>query len=190
MKDHAPRILAGSLKGRALVVPRGRETRPLRSIARGSLFDILAPELRGARFLDLFAGSGAVGFEALSRGAAAVVLVDSGRPALEAMRRTNATFGTAEQVRIIGGDAGRFLRTQDARDGFDLLFLGPPYPLYRDGQRAYLNELFEELETVTLPGGLVVIESPDGSLPPRPRGLAFERERRFGESVLGFHRAP
>lgn len=188
MKDHTPRILAGAFKGRALTVPRGRSTRPLRSLARGSLFDMLTPELPGTRFLDLFAGSGAVGFEALSRGAESIVLVDSGRPALEAMRRTAKAFSVTSQVKIVGGDALRYLLTQDARDGFDLLYLGPPYPLYRGGERDYLNELFDELAGVARPDGLVVIEYPDGSVAPRPVGLTAERERKYGESVLGFYR--
>lgn len=188
MKDQAPRILAGAFKGRPLLVPRGRATRPLRALARRSLFDMLAPELEGAVFLDLFAGSGAVGFEALSRGAARAVLVDAGRPALDAMRRTATAFG-AQGAEVHGGDALAFLRSPAARSCFDLAFLGPPYPLYRE-RRDYLSEVFDALPAVLRPGGLVVLESPDDVRPPAVPGLASERERRYGESVLGFHRLP
>src|SRR5262247_3722461 len=94
--DHAPRILAGRFRGRALLVPEGRVTRPVRALVRRSLFDSLQGELEEARWLDLFAGSGSFGLEALSRGAAHATFVEAGLEGVRCLRENLARFGLTE----------------------------------------------------------------------------------------------
>src|SRR5262249_23653143 len=94
-RDRAPRILAGRFRGRALLVPEGRVTRPVRALVRRSLFDSLQGEIAGSRWLDLFAGSGAFGIEALSRDAAHATFVESGREGVRCLRENLARLGLA-----------------------------------------------------------------------------------------------
>ena len=123
------RIIGGQGKGRRLKAPKGLATRPTGARVRQTLFDILAPWLPGCRFLDAFAGAGAVGLEALSRGAALVVLVDAAADAVAAMR-TNASMlaNTGGRVRIVRQDARVALAAfADAQERFDVVYLDPPY---------------------------------------------------------------
>lgn len=123
------RIIAGTARGRVLVAPAGEKTRPSSDKLRGALFNILASRVVGARVLDLFAGTGAFGLEAMSRGASSAVLVDSDRRAIEAIRKNaSVVFGDFEQapVEIIKADYRRAIETlSDAP--FDIAFFDPPY---------------------------------------------------------------
>ena len=120
-----PRIIAGTWKGRRLAAPEGLETRPTNTRARQAVFDILAHapwcELRGARVLDVFAGTGAYGLEALSRGAAEATFFEQSRPALAALKQNIAACGVAS--RVVEGDV---LRAPPG-EPHDLIFLDPPY---------------------------------------------------------------
>src|SRR3954465_7399669 len=119
------RIVAGRWGGRTLHAPRGRSTRPTSDRVREALFSILGP-LDGARVLDLFAGSGALGLEALSRGAAAATFVERERLALRALRDNVADLGADAEV--VAADARVFLRAARERGAqYDLVFLDPPY---------------------------------------------------------------
>ena len=121
------RVVAGRFGGRTLVAPRGRSTRPTSDRVREALFSILGPDLvDGARVLDLFAGSGAMAIEALSRGAADATLVDSSAASVAAIRRNLSSLGVQAEVRR--QDALAYLRgaSRDARQ-YDLVFLDPPY---------------------------------------------------------------
>ena len=121
----APRIIAGAWKGRKLAVPEGLETRPTNARARQAVFDILAHapwcELRGAKVLDVFAGTGAYGLEALSRGAVSAVFFEQSRPALAALRQNIAACGAS--ARVVAGD----VLAVPAGEPHDLVFLDPPY---------------------------------------------------------------
>src|ERR1700756_415011 len=121
------RVIAGIYGGRSLVAPRGRSTRPTSDRVREALFSILgADSLEGARVLDLFAGSGALAIEALSRGAAEATLVDSSAVAVDAIRRNLSALGLDAQVRR--QRASVFLeRARAAERQYDLVFLDPPY---------------------------------------------------------------
>jgi 16S rRNA (guanine966-N2)-methyltransferase len=121
------RVIAGSFRSRTLLAPAGLATRPTSDRLRETLFNVLAPRIAGARFLDLFAGSGAVGIEALSRGAAEVVFVERAAAALKVLRGNLDRLGLRSGIRIVAGSAGGFLRKPDAAAGFDLVFLDPPY---------------------------------------------------------------
>lgn len=139
------RVIAGRFRSRALEAPRGLATRPTSDRLRETLFNVLAPRIEGARFLDLYAGSGAVGIEALSRGAAEVVFVERTEAALAALRANLEKLGIGGQARVRVGTVGAFLKAPSGRhsppkrslDGapapapalgrFDVVFLDPPY---------------------------------------------------------------
>ena len=124
------RVIAGTLRRRTLDAPAGLKTRPTSDRLRETLFNILAPRIEGARFLDLYAGSGAVGIEAVSRRAAKVVLVERAEPALKVLRENLEKLGLRGAVRVEGVSVGAFLRrvrSQTAPLLCDIVFLDPPY---------------------------------------------------------------
>lgn len=122
------RIGSGALRGRKLVAPKGMETRPTSARLKKSLFDVLAAELDAARVLDLYAGAGALGIEALSKGAAHAVFVERARRAAEAIRRNIETLDLEARARVLVADARAALSKLDAADDvFDVVFADPPY---------------------------------------------------------------
>jgi 16S rRNA (guanine(966)-N(2))-methyltransferase RsmD len=126
------RIIAGRYRSRTLVAPAGMATRPSSDRLRETLFNVLAPRIEGARFLDLYAGSGAVGLEALSRGAAHVEFVERAPAALTVLRKNLAQLGLTEGFRIHGAGVGAVLRKMkpaklNSGAAFDVVFLDPPY---------------------------------------------------------------
>ncbi len=123
-KGGGVRIIAGRWRGRRVAVPDGRGLRPTPDRVRETLFNWLAPDLPGARCLDLFAGSGVLGLEALSRGAAQAVLVERAAPVARALREQVAAL-EAEAARVVQQDALRWLR--GAAEPFDIVFLDPPF---------------------------------------------------------------
>ena len=123
------RVISGSLRRRALEAPRGLATRPTSDRLRETLFNVLAPRIEGAGFLDLYAGSGAVGIEALSRGAARVVFVERARPALKVLRSNLERLGLRSGFRVENAGVMAYLRREgaDRASTFDVVFLDPPY---------------------------------------------------------------
>ncbi|MGA8090019.1 MAG: 16S rRNA (guanine(966)-N(2))-methyltransferase RsmD [Terracidiphilus sp.] len=124
------RVIAGTLRRRMLEAPAGLGTRPTSDRLRETLFNVLAPRMEGARFLDLYAGSGAVGIEAASRGAANVVLVERAEPALKVLGANLEKLGLRGGVRVEAVSAGAFLRRVRPEGSllrFDVVFLDPPY---------------------------------------------------------------
>jgi 16S rRNA (guanine966-N2)-methyltransferase len=148
------RIIAGLYRSRQLKSPAGLATRPTSDRLRETLFNVLAPRIAGARFLDLYAGSGAVGVEALSRGAAAVTFVERSSPALKILRENLQNLGIREHAHVYTGTAGAFLRSAD-RGGFDIVFLDPPYDAA--GEYETTLNLLSELTGRWLAAGAVVI---------------------------------
>ncbi|MGH7354858.1 MAG: 16S rRNA (guanine(966)-N(2))-methyltransferase RsmD [Candidatus Rokuibacteriota bacterium] len=180
------RVLAGALKGRRLVAPRGTTTRPTTDQVRLALLDTLTPWLPGARVLDLFAGTGGVGFEALSRGADASTFVERDPRALAALAANVDALGVASSARVIRGDVARVLPRLAAAGGrFSIVFLDPPY----DGDLVAetLSRLGEG--ALTAPDAIVVAQHPT-KLPPAAHVgcLTVYRTRRFGETMLTFYR--
>ena len=171
------RVIAGTLGGRRLAAPPGRATRPTSDRVREALFSILAPRLSDARVLDLFAGSGALGIEALSRGAASATFVESSEAALRVLHRNLSGLGvTAEVVRA---DAVRWLRASG--DLYDLVFLDPPYDL-----AARLGpELSAALPAVLGSGATVAAESDRRH--PLELDLPLLTERRYGDTLIRIH---
>lgn len=144
------RIVGGAFRGRRIDVPAGAEVRPTPDRVRETLFNWLGQRLDGARCLDLFAGSGALGFEAVSRGAARVVMVERDRTALAALRRTRELLGAAA-TEIVAGDADEYLARSGER--FDVVFLDPPF-----GQNADTS-LLGRLAPRLWPGARVYLEA-------------------------------
>jgi len=181
------RIIAGAFKGQQLLTPRGHRTRPTADQVRIALMDTLMPRLSGARFLDLFAGAGGVGLEALSRGAAAAVLVERDPDAIAALRKNLAALRVGREARVLPMDAGRALNRL-AADGerFDLVFLDPPYGA------GLVEDTLVRLGTgavITLDAIVIAQHFTKQAPPERVGTLAAYRARRFGETTLTFFRA-
>jgi 16S rRNA (guanine(966)-N(2))-methyltransferase RsmD len=121
------RIIAGKWRSRVLAAPAGFNTRPTSDRLRETLFNVLVPRIEGARFLDLYAGSGAVGLEALSRGARAAAFVEKAPAALKALRENLARLDANQGAQVAATSAGAFLRRVAAAEPFDIVFLDPPY---------------------------------------------------------------
>jgi 16S rRNA (guanine(966)-N(2))-methyltransferase RsmD len=177
------RIIAGSRKGARIYAPRGATTRPTSDRVREAAFNLVGP-LDGARVLDLYAGSGAMGLEALSRGASRVVFVESGREALAAIER-NLEKLALTGAEVARDDAARRL-SLDARAGrrYDLVLVDPPYRMLDQA----LAALSPHLAAIVAPGGLVVVESDARDVPELP--LALRTTRRYGASRLTVFEAP
>lgn len=179
-------IVAGSLKGQRLVLPRGHRTRPTADQVRIALMDTLMPRLPGARFLDLFAGAGGVGLEALSRGAARAVFVEQDAAAVTALQRNVASLRVRYATRVLRSDAGRALnRLAEDGERFELVFLDPPY------DAGLVEKTLARLGdgALTTPDAIVVAQHFTKRPPPDTLGaLAAFRTRRFGETTLTFFR--
>ncbi len=177
------RIVSGRFGGRTLVAPRGRATRPTPERVREAVFAILA-DVSGATVLDLFAGSGALGFEALSRGAAHATFVDSSPAAIAAIRANQAALGVGAEV--LQMPVLPFLRNaQTYGREYDLLFLDPPYRQ----ATALGRELSPTLPPVLVPGARVVVES-DRREPMELRLPTEPDERRYGDTLIHIYRLP
>ncbi len=173
------RVIAGSRRGAKLTAPRGSETRPTSDRVREALFSILAP-VEGARVLDLFAGSGALAIEALSRGAAEATLIDSGPAAIAAIRRNLEALGLRAEVRRTG--AVEFLqRARTAARQYDLVFVDPPYR-----QASGLGtQLTGAMMPLLAPDARVVAESDRRA--PLHLELPLLDERRYGDTLIQIH---
>ena len=172
------RIIAGTHRGRRLRVPAGTGTRPTADRAREGLFSSLQSliDLEDAVVLDLYAGSGALGLEALSRGAAHAVLVENAPAALTALRSNVEELGLPATV--VDGDAGGYLA--GVVSPYDLVLVDPPYELDVDPVLAGLRPWVTE-------GGVLVLERRTrGPAPAVPEGFVAERDRRYGEATLWY----
>jgi len=169
------RVIAGELKGQRLVAPRGWKVRPTSDRVREAVFSILGDRVEGARVLDLYCGTGALAIEALSRGAAAAVLVDQDtRPALGNVQRLDL----ADRAELVRADAGRWLSqvsSASAAGKFDLVFVDAPYRLADRVSR----DLNEHLPELLADGGRAVVES-GARRPLRIETLEPLRQRRYG----------
>jgi 16S rRNA (guanine966-N2)-methyltransferase len=174
------RVIAGRYGGRRLQAPPGDAVRPTSDRVREALFSVLGARVEGARVLDLYAGSGALGIEALSRGAAEATFVDSAAASIRAVKANLAALGAAAEVRR--ADARRFLGAASAAARqYDLVFLDPPYRLA--GRLG--SELTAALPAVLAPGAAVVAES-DRRVP-LELGLPILDERRYGDTLIRIH---
>jgi 16S rRNA (guanine966-N2)-methyltransferase len=171
------RVVAGELRGRRVVAPKGADVRPTADRVREALFSILG-DVAGAQVLDLYSGTGALAIEAVSRGAAGAVLVDT-EPA--AARRNVEALAVADRCAVVRADAKRYLDRETGR--FDLIFCDPPYKL-ADRLGAELTRLIPDRLAER---GRVIVES-DVRQPLRLE-LPLDVERRYGDTLIRIHRA-
>jgi len=180
------RIIAGTAKGRILKSLRGRELRPTMDRVRETLFAVLAPRIEGARFLDLFAGAGTVGLEALSRGAAQAVFVESHRPAGDVIRENAARCEVSDRMRVIVALVRRglaILRQEGAQ--FDVIFADPPYE--RNEARATMARLAQWPQFLAEHGVLVMQRSRHEEIEEQIGPFKRMKQGRFGETILDYY---
>ena len=177
------RIIAGTMRSRTIVAPKGTDTRPTLDRTRESLFNIIAGDCPGARVLDLYAGSGALALESISRGAHSAVVCDCSREAAKAIRQNIETLKLQEEV--------RFLFMQDtqaiaslAREGeqFDLVFLDPPYRLSTDAACAQMADA-----GILMQDALVIIEHDVRVTPAPDARYQLIDKRQYRDTVISFY---
>jgi 16S rRNA (guanine966-N2)-methyltransferase len=177
------RIIAGRFRGRVLTAPGGRETRPTSALARGALFEILRGQLQGAYVADLFAGTGALGLEALSRGALRVDFYESQRRPLTALRKNIDTLGVGAETRIV---SGRLPEALGLGEPYDVVLIDPPW---RQGHELEVASRIMARGRLAA-GGLMVIEAPRDDTLAEARygemGYVLDDRRRYGDTELRF----
>ena len=175
------RIIAGSRRGKQLLAPMGSEVRPTTNMVKEALFNILQFQVEGRRFLDLFAGSGQIGLEALSRGAREAVFVDSSRDSIRVIEKNVAAAGFVPQSKIVAADFAGFLRGE--RGAFDIAFIDPPY---REGLAVQALELAAAKMS---PGGIILCEHGSREeLPDAAGGFVKRKTYRYGKTSLTAYR--
>lgn len=173
------RVTGGELRGRRVPVPRGSRLRPTSDRVREALFSMLG-EVSGERLLDLYCGTGVLAAEALSRGAASAVLVDTDP---DPARRTLQALGLGDRATVVGADVGRWLAKAEAEaGGFDLVLVDPPYRIAARVARDLQTSLPRHLR----PEARVVLEGPPGA--PVELDWPLVRDRTYGSTALRIHR--
>ena len=183
------RVQSGEARGRYIKArPKGPEVRPILARIRKSLFDILRPRLAGARFLDLFAGTGTVGIEALSNGAALAVFVDAARTSCDMVRKNLAALGFENRGQIYEMSATENL--SGIGGPFDIVFMGPPYKDDHKRALALTVPALRALDAANAlaPGGLVIGQHHKKERVEPPAGWEMYRQNKYGESLLSFFR--
>lgn len=179
------RVIAGQAKGRKLLRVPGSETRPISSRVKEALFDILGSDIEGAAFLDLFAGTGSVGIEALSRGASKLVFVDRSRRAVDTVQRNLQLTGLGGRAEVIHRDVFRFLQMTPATPLFDYIYVAPPQ--YQDLWDKTLLALNDK-PLLALDGLIIVQMHPKEFHEIDTPRLQPVQERRYGSTLLCFYR--
>mgnify|MGYP001084236151 CR=1 FL=1 len=178
------RVIGGIARGRPIKCPPRRLLRPTPDMLRETLFAILGERVLGCRFLDLYAGTGAVGIEAASRGAAQVTLVEKAPPVIRLLQQNLLSTGTSEKVRVIRGDANRACRRLAAAgERFDIVFLDPPYLLLNEQAVGGAARVLDE-------AGLLVVQHPARQAVPVPEGLHLWRTRGHGDNAISLLTRP
>ena len=177
------RIVAGSARGRTFDAPQGMDTRPTLDRVRENVFNILQMKVRGARVLDLFSGSGAMAFEAVSRGAVQAVLVDSARAAHLTEKANAAKLKMESACRLMNCDWSQAVRTLAAAgERFDLVFLDPPYAMH--DMTAVMTALRPLLED----DAVILLEHEAKTFPATPDGFHLYDSRKYGVAGVSFFR--
>ena len=148
------RVITGLAKGRKLITLEGDATRPTSERIKGAIFSSIQFECEGRRVLDLFAGSGQMGIEALSRGSERAVFIDSSREAMEIVKKNCTSTGFSDKCHFLVSDAKNYIRKASGRESFDLVFVDPPYALECCGEIAAALAKSK----VIIPGAIVVLE--------------------------------
>ncbi len=181
------RVVAGRQKGRRLKEPGGQDLRPTSARVREALLSILGHRIEGARVLDLYAGTGALGLESLSRGAREVVFVDNHAASIRILRENVDRCGYHDQCTIVSQDVGTFLTAPPPPDeppAFDLIFMDPPY------HATDLAQLLERLDlsgTIAAQGTIILEHFFKHKVPGRTGALVQTRQSRYGDTMLSFY---
>lgn len=179
------RVIAGSAKGRILKSVPGSGTRPITDRVKGALFDILGPSIAGTRVLDLFAGTGSVGIEALSRGAVHVAFVERERRAIRTIKENLDITGLAERARVVQEDVFRFLARQ-AGQHFDVVYIAPPQ---YQGLWARTLQVLDGTSHLAV-GGLAIVQIfPKEYAPLDLTRLKLVDQRCYGSTLLCFYQS-
>jgi 16S rRNA (guanine966-N2)-methyltransferase len=181
------RVIAGTYRSRQLSAPRGRLTRPTSDRLRETLFNVLAPRIEGSRFVDLYAGTGAVGIEALSRGAAHVWFAEDAKPALAILRQNLAALKITRDFTLEDrGVAALLKRMGTLEQALDLVFLDPPYEAEEEYSKT-LNFLGQRGGSMLAPDALVIAEHDSKTkLAGRYGALVQTRLLKQGDAALSF----
>lgn len=175
------RIITGSARGKKLVTLEGEQVRPTSERVKESLFNIVQFGVEGRKVLDLFAGSGQLGLEAVSRGAAHTVLVDNAKESIAVLRQNAAHCGFGERVEVVQADALTFLASNKKK--FDLVFLDPPYRM------GLLQKTLPLVVKSMNPGGTIFCEHPsDEQLPEEAGEFCAVKTYRYGKISLTMYR--
>lgn len=175
------RVITGIARGRRLETLPGDATRPTSEKVKESLFSAIQFDIEGRRVLDLFAGSGQLGIEALSRGASGCVFVDKNTDAVQVIRRNLQHTGLSANAQVLGTDAMSYLTRPG--DRFDIVFLDPPYA------SELLTPILQKVEPLVNDGGIIACESDDSVvLPDRVGRFALARTYRFGHILVWLYR--
>ena len=176
------RIIAGEFRGRRLLAPEGEVTRPITDRVKQSLFDILAPRIEGARVYDLFAGTGSMGLESLSRGAAHVTFFETDRSAIQRLKKNIAAVGVGDRSTVVAGDLFRWFAAAVTCQA-DLVFLDPPYRFLRE-RPADLQSLAGSLVRNHLPPDGLIVFRHDARDELRLNGTEAVERRDYGSMSL------
>ena len=181
-KNKMVRIITGSKKGRKLITLEGDATRPTSERIKGAIFSSIQFDVENRRVLDLFAGSGQLGFEALSRGAESVTFVDSERDAMEIVKKNARDLDFFDVSKFSVADYRNYIRKASGRDKFDLVFIDPPYAMECCVDAAVR---LREAELI-IPGTIVVLESGTETVDvndPRLSGFEFVKSTAYGKKT-------
>ena len=178
------RIISGSCRGRKLITPKDNAIRPTSDRVRESLFNIIGGAIKEARVLDLFAGTGALGIESLSRGAASAHFLDQSGAACRIIQENIALCQVKKKARVTLWDLSRAsLPPTLSGETFDLIFMDPPY------NRGFLEQILKKRDILNCldPGGTIVIEhTPNETIPEPLNGVRLYDQRRYGKTVISF----
>ncbi len=171
------RVITGSCKGRKLTAPAGEAVRPTTDTVKEAVFSIIQFSIEGRRFLDAFAGSGQMGIEALSRGAAYAVFLDNSRASLAVIRKNLTLTRLEERARVIQTDTISYLT--GCRETFDMAYLDPPY------QQGLLQKALQLLPAVMSPSGVILCEHPaEETLPETVGRFAAKKHYKYGKIMV------
>ena len=180
------RVIAGEFRGRKLLAPRGGRIRPTSDPVREAIFNILGPTWTYHEILDLFAGTGALGIEAISRGAGRAVFVEQGREALKILKGNLEALGLTSRARVLALAAKRGIKVlAEEGEAFDLIFMDPPY------RKDLVGKTLQEIARrgiLSTPGLIVAEHSPTEAITP-PLGLELSLQRRYGDTTISLYRS-
>lgn len=183
----SPRIIAGQVKGFRLQSVPGNSTRPITDRVKGALFNILEGDIQGATLLDLFAGTGSVGIEALSRGAEYVLFIDNNHKAIETLRSNIEHTGFKSQATITHSDAFTFLRKPSEKQ-YDYIYIAPPQ--YQGLWLQALQQIDSDPFLLTQDGWVIVQINPIENKLVELKNLTEFDQRKYGDTLLIFYRRP